>query len=194
VTCYFWFAAATENIARIELPRIQAEIEAHVDEATQAYEQTGLARLEAEARAVQDLGDPKKAARGFERTHLTQSNWSQLEWLTKPSWPTWLTWFMVIWIFGSASMFFTTRETSFTQQAIFLAGAMMFLLEQIIRKVLSKKLSPLELARTMCLVTPSCFILGCELIFFVCGGFLFFGFEFLLLRLVFLRPKLQTRA
>lgn len=67
-----WFAVATKNIAQTERSRIRNELEAHILDAINAHRQTGFSTLEAEQKAVLELGDPKRAARGFEREFLTR--------------------------------------------------------------------------------------------------------------------------
>jgi hypothetical protein len=67
-----WFAIATKNIAESELPEIRNELENHVLDAIAVQQQTGILALEAEQKAVLELGDPKRAARGFARSHLTK--------------------------------------------------------------------------------------------------------------------------
>jgi hypothetical protein len=67
-----WFETATKNIAQSELPKLRNELEAHVFEAVQAHQQIGMTALEAENKAVLELGDPKIAARGFAREHFTR--------------------------------------------------------------------------------------------------------------------------
>jgi hypothetical protein len=73
-----WFETATKNIAQSELPKLRNELEAHVFEAVQAHQQIGMTALEAENKAVLELGDPKIAARGFARTHLTKRDWRRI--------------------------------------------------------------------------------------------------------------------
>jgi uncharacterized membrane protein len=67
-----WFEIATKNIAESELPKIRNELEAHVFDAINVHQQTGISTLEAEEKAVLELGDPKIAARGFQREYLTR--------------------------------------------------------------------------------------------------------------------------
>ena len=66
-----WFSIATKNIAPSELEPLRSELEGHVSDALNSYRQAGLSRLEAEEKAVLELGDPKIAARGFQKSHLT---------------------------------------------------------------------------------------------------------------------------
>lgn len=67
-----WFENATKNIAKAERSKFRNELEAHVFDAINAHQQTGIAMLEAEEKALLELGDPKVAARGFEREYLTR--------------------------------------------------------------------------------------------------------------------------
>ena len=67
-----WFTVATSQIAASEVPRIRDELEGHVLDAIQTHQQAGFSRIEAEEKALFELGDPKQAARGFQRTHLTK--------------------------------------------------------------------------------------------------------------------------
>jgi hypothetical protein len=73
-----WFETATKNIAQSELPKLRNELENHVFEAVQAHQQIGMMALEAEQKAVLELGDPKIAARGFARIHLTKRDWRRI--------------------------------------------------------------------------------------------------------------------
>jgi hypothetical protein len=72
VTFDQWFTVATKNIAESELPKIRTELENHVFDTIEAQQQTGILALEAEQKAVLELGDPKVAARGFAREYLTR--------------------------------------------------------------------------------------------------------------------------
>jgi hypothetical protein len=66
-----WFEIATKNITETERSRIRNELEAHVFDTIEAHQQTGITTLEAEQKAVLELGDPKIAARGFTQSFLT---------------------------------------------------------------------------------------------------------------------------
>jgi hypothetical protein len=87
-----WFMAATKNIAKSELPNIRAELENHVFDTIEAQQQTGILALEAEQKAVLELGDPKRAARGFARSHLTTEEARRvgLETVVIPKWVRWV--------------------------------------------------------------------------------------------------------
>jgi uncharacterized membrane protein len=67
-----WFKIASKNIVESELPKIRTELEGHVFEAIETHLHSGFSRIEAEEKAVLELGDPKRAARGFEREHFTR--------------------------------------------------------------------------------------------------------------------------
>jgi hypothetical protein len=73
-----WFGVATNNIAESELPTIRTELEHHFLDSISSKLQAGCSRLEAERQAILELGDPKIAARGFARTHLTQRDWRRI--------------------------------------------------------------------------------------------------------------------
>ena len=53
-----WLASATLDLALSERQRIYEEISAHVNDAIAHQTAQGLSELDAEARAIQDLGDP----------------------------------------------------------------------------------------------------------------------------------------
>jgi uncharacterized membrane protein len=72
VTFENWFEIASKNIAKSELSQLRNELENHVFDAINMHQQTGFSTLEAEQKAVLELGDPKRAARGFEREFLTR--------------------------------------------------------------------------------------------------------------------------
>jgi hypothetical protein len=86
-----WFAIATKNIAESELPKLRNELENHVLEAIAAHEQMSHSKFEAEQKAVLELGDPKIAARGFARSHLTTEEARRvgLETVFIPKWTKW---------------------------------------------------------------------------------------------------------
>jgi hypothetical protein len=133
-----WFATATKNIAESELPKIRNELEAHVFEAVQAHQQTGISTLEAEQKAVLELGDPKIAARGFARSHLTTEEARRIG-LETVAIPKWVKWTGAIFMIAIAFVFimfpvwisttYPTMTTAFTAFCnMEFAGAAMLLL------------------------------------------------------------------
>ncbi len=81
-----WLDSATLGLALSERGRIQDEISAHVSDATAHQIAQGLSELDAEARAIQDLGDPRAARAAFQRTCYTVSDERRLEKLLGRSW------------------------------------------------------------------------------------------------------------
>jgi hypothetical protein len=133
-----WFSIATENIAQSELPKIRNELENHVFEAVQAHQQTGISTLEAEQKAVLELGNPERAARGFARSHLTKEEARRvgLETVLIPKWTKWAGAILLIAMTYSLIMFpvwisntYPTLTMEFTAfRNIELAGGAMLLL------------------------------------------------------------------
>lgn len=69
---YEWLANATCGLWIEAKKRIVVEVCAHFNEAKMQYQSQGLSEAEAISRAVDDLGDPKKARHSFKRIYLTQ--------------------------------------------------------------------------------------------------------------------------
>ena len=81
-----WLASATLDLALSERQRIFDEISAHVSDAIAHQTAQGVTQADAEARAVQDLGDPQAARAAFQRTCYTLSDEIRLERLLERSW------------------------------------------------------------------------------------------------------------
>ena len=81
-----WLASATLNLALSERQRIYEEISAHVRDARDHLLEQGLSELDAETRAIQDLGDPRVARAAFLRTCYTVSDEQRHEKLLGRSW------------------------------------------------------------------------------------------------------------
>lgn len=81
-----WLASATLGLALSERGRIQDEISAHVSDAIAHQTAQRLSEPDAEARAIQDLGDPQVARAAFLRTCYTLSDEQRLEKLLGRSW------------------------------------------------------------------------------------------------------------
>jgi hypothetical protein len=99
-----WFALATKNIAKSELPQLRNELEAHVVDAINVHQQTGITTLEAEQKAMLELGDPKIAARGFARTYLTAEEARRVG-LETGSFPKWVKWAGAIFLIATMFVF-----------------------------------------------------------------------------------------
>ncbi len=67
-----WIVAATKNLIPTAIASITKEITDHYQTSLEKYEARGISSIEAESLALQDLGLPKVAARGFEREYLTK--------------------------------------------------------------------------------------------------------------------------
>ena len=81
-----WLANATLDLALSERQRIHEEISTHVRDARDHLLEQGLSELDAEARAIQDLGDPRAARAAFLKTCYTVSDERRLEKLLGRSW------------------------------------------------------------------------------------------------------------
>ena len=85
------------GLALSERQRIYEEISAHVKDAIAHRTAQGILESVAEARAIQDLGDPQVARAAFQRTCYTLSDEILLEKLLKRSWWTLpCAWFVLI--------------------------------------------------------------------------------------------------
>jgi hypothetical protein len=99
-----WFEIASKNIAKSELSQLRNELENHVFDAIHFHQQTGISMLEAEQKAVLELGDPKIAARGFARTYLTTEQARRVG-LETGSFPKWVKWAGVIFLIAMTFVF-----------------------------------------------------------------------------------------
>lgn len=68
-----WLYTATQNLVPKAAQKVREDIEFHVETAMRRYQIEGKSELEATEFAIRDLGYPKVAARGFEKTYLTKS-------------------------------------------------------------------------------------------------------------------------
>jgi hypothetical protein len=73
-----WIATATENLAPKAVVKVREDISMHVENAVNRYQLEGHSELEADRLAVNDLGEAKVAARGFEKTYLTVKEFEDL--------------------------------------------------------------------------------------------------------------------
>jgi hypothetical protein len=73
-----WLYTATYNLVPKAALKVREDIEFHVETATRRYQLEGRSELEATEFAIRDLGYPKIAARGFEKTHLTKREMDDL--------------------------------------------------------------------------------------------------------------------
>jgi hypothetical protein len=67
----FWIRTATHGLCAIAKERIAREVQAHYEAALDDYVAKGETPWQAHRRALDGLGDPEAACRGFERTYLT---------------------------------------------------------------------------------------------------------------------------
>lgn len=81
-----WLASATLDLALSERQRIYEEISAHVNDAIAQRIVQGVPVTDAEARAIQDLGDPQVARAAFLCTCYTLTDEIRLERLLGRSW------------------------------------------------------------------------------------------------------------
>jgi hypothetical protein len=68
-----WFNTATKGLCADARVRIRREIRSHYADAVENHLDEGLSEKEAGQRALEALGNPKKARRAFMRTYLTKA-------------------------------------------------------------------------------------------------------------------------
>ena len=68
-----WLDTATATLSAPAKERIQLEIESHFQEAVASHCAQGMTGIEAQARALAELGDAQAAARTFRRSYLTEA-------------------------------------------------------------------------------------------------------------------------
>lgn len=69
-----WLDVATRKLSTAAKARICSEIEAHFVEAVDEHMQNGSSDAVAQSLALEQLGDPKAAARRFRKHHLTEKD------------------------------------------------------------------------------------------------------------------------
>ncbi len=74
-----WLDTATKSLCAEAKERIGQEIEAHYAEAVDTLREEGMTEQDAHARVLASLGSPRKAARAFRRTHLTEREANRLQ-------------------------------------------------------------------------------------------------------------------
>jgi hypothetical protein len=67
-----WLVLATFGLVAPARERIKREIEAHFADAVATHISKGLSQEAAEARALEELGEIRSAAKGFQKKHLTE--------------------------------------------------------------------------------------------------------------------------
>ncbi len=67
-----WLSKATKNLTLTAISSITKEITDHYQTSLEKYEARGISSTEAQQKSVFELGNPKMAARGFEREYLTK--------------------------------------------------------------------------------------------------------------------------
>ena len=75
-----WLNSATLGIGRIGKHRIESEISAHYEQAYREALDAGYTENEAETNAVNALGNPEKARKGFRKTHLSKREEEHYSW------------------------------------------------------------------------------------------------------------------
>ncbi|MBX7257774.1 MAG: permease prefix domain 1-containing protein [Candidatus Hydrogenedentes bacterium] len=78
-----WIATATSGLCADAVTRIREELLPHYEDTVEHLIREGAGREEAEAQAVQQLGNARKAQRGFRRTNLTVMEQKRLTDLAK---------------------------------------------------------------------------------------------------------------
>ncbi len=78
-----WLDTATRGLCDEAYARIADEIEAHVAEHVEHLQLEGLSEEDAEEKAIEALGDPRKARREFKRSHLTSGEMSYFQRITR---------------------------------------------------------------------------------------------------------------
>jgi len=73
-----WLEFATKGICQEGKERIRDEISAHYEDSLHDALQQGVTQIAAHIAAMESLGDPNKAAKGFRRSYLTEK---EAEWL-----------------------------------------------------------------------------------------------------------------
>ena len=73
-----WLDIATKGICQEGKERIQGEVSCHYEDALHDSLQQGVTQIQAHIAAMESLGDPRKAAKGFRRSYLTEK---EAEWL-----------------------------------------------------------------------------------------------------------------
>jgi hypothetical protein len=74
-----WLMIATKDLCEQAKSRVTLEIEAHYKEAVEVHLAIEESQPGAEAKALEELGDPNKAARRFRRMHLTKKEAKKLK-------------------------------------------------------------------------------------------------------------------
>jgi hypothetical protein len=149
-----WFEIATKNIAKTERSKIRNELEAHVFDAINAHQQTGMTMLDAEQKSVLELGDPKVAAREFERTYLTTEQARRVG-LETASFPKWVKWAGAIFLIAMTFVFimvpvwtsstYPTLTTAFTAfSRMELAGVATMLLGAWLDRLMFARRAPIR--------------------------------------------------
>lgn len=78
-----WVQIAADQLSSPAKERVQLEIQSHFDEAVESHQSEGASEAESQARALEDLGDPKAAGKRFRKSHLTESEANYLGGLLK---------------------------------------------------------------------------------------------------------------
>jgi hypothetical protein len=84
-----WLEVATKGICQEDKERIEEEISAHYEDVLRDALQQGSPKNEAHLAAMESLGSPRKAGRGFRRSCLTEHEAKWFQWVTGPT-PWWV--------------------------------------------------------------------------------------------------------